>query len=202
MTNHQINAVMIQYDQAPEYRFAYLGAVCVNFVEQIPRFRSYDVSRDLSRGKTRLGMIVNLDVCGGTGTHWVALFCQLDPRDRANFGATFFDSAGNDPPDQVQRFVASLKGQIEQRFPGTTFRLSWDGRRRQFGDSECGMFCINFLVDCIHTCVTGRRVEDVDVGDDDRSFRSRSVHFRASPAKKLGSKSARATRVKTDRETR
>ena len=192
MTNHQINAVMVQYDHASEYHFAYLGAVCIDFCEQVRHLRSFDVRSALSRGKTMLGVIVNLDVCGGTGTHWVALFCQLDPRDRANFGARFFDSAGKGPPVQIRRFAESLKKQVELIYPGTSFDLSWDGRRRQFGDSECGMFCINFLVDCIRVCVTGKRVEDVDVGDDDCSFRSRSVHFRPSPAKKLGSRAQRA----------
>jgi len=102
------------------------------------------------QGKTHLGFIYNLDPSNKGGSHWIASFTDIP-----GHKSYYFDSYGFKPPPQIARFLRSLTLQ------DPTMKLQYNARRFQYGDTECGVYCLYFLI---------RMLE----GDDFRKFCKRA----------------------------
>jgi hypothetical protein len=88
-----------------------------------------------SHGKTKLGFVYNLDPSNKSGSHWIASFTDIPAHK-----TYYFDSYGMKPPSQIARFMRSLTLQDPQ------MKLGYNAIRFQLGDSECGMYCLYFLI--------------------------------------------------------
>jgi hypothetical protein len=73
-------------------------------------------------------LILNTDHSSGNGTHWVSLFIK-------NGVAYYFDSYGNEPPEEVERYC---KG--ENRFYNT-FQI----QQNDLNPVMCGHYCVYML---------------------------------------------------------
>jgi len=89
----------------------------------------------LSQGKTKLGFVYNLDPSNKGGSHWIASFTDI-PGHRTYY----FDSYGMKPPPQIARFMRSLTLQ------DPLMKLEFNARRFQYGETECGMYSLYFLI--------------------------------------------------------
>jgi hypothetical protein len=98
-------------------------------------FCTVDLKREKAKGIRTIGAVFNLDPHDKNGSHWVACCILLDTK-----AIYYFDSYGLPPPPQVSRFMRSFILQDA----GLT--LKYNGRRFQFGNSECGMYCMYFLI--------------------------------------------------------
>ena len=101
----------------------------------IDEFCHVDLKKEKSAGIRTIGAVFNLDPHTKNGSHWIACCLLLDER-----AIYYFDSYGLPPPAQVSRFMRSFILQDA----GLT--LKYNGRRFQFGNSECGMYCMYFLI--------------------------------------------------------
>lgn len=101
-------------------------------------------------GKAHLGFIYNLDPSDKGGSHWIASFTDIP-----GHKSYYFDSYGFKPPPQIARFLRSLTLQDPR------MKLQYNARRFQYGDTECGVYCLYFLI---------RMLE----GDDFRKFCKRA----------------------------
>lgn len=88
-----------------------------------------------AQGKTKLGFVYNLDPSNKGGSHWIASFTDI-PGHRTYY----FDSYGMKPPPQIARFMRSLTLQDPK------MKLRYNSRRFQYGNSECGMYSLYFLI--------------------------------------------------------
>lgn len=154
--------VMRQY-AATSKTFAFLGVFPVNFSER--RGSGSCVSRQLcdvpdllrrlrAQGKTEFGAVFNLDRHDQSGSHWVALYCGLDPARRI-YGPCFYDSVGKQPPPTVAELMDALKREMEKESPAAgparrAFRRKVNRHRRQFRNTECGVFAMLFIIMCMH----------------------------------------------------
>jgi hypothetical protein len=86
-------------------------------------------------GKTHLGFIYNLDPSNKGGSHWIASFTDIP-----GHKSYYFDSYGFKPPAEIARFLRSLTLQ------DPTMKLQYNARRFQYGDTECGVYCLYFLI--------------------------------------------------------
>jgi hypothetical protein len=86
-------------------------------------------------GKTKLGFVYNLDPSNKSGSHWIASFTDI-PAGRTYY----FDSYGMRPPRQIARFMRFLT------VHGLNMKLEYNAVRFQHGDTECGMYCLYFLI--------------------------------------------------------
>jgi hypothetical protein len=91
--------------------------------------QSYD------RGKKRIGIIYNLDPHYKNGSHWVANYIDIPTKT-----VYYFDSYGYPPPAQIRKFMQWLTIQEP------SMKLAFNGRRFQYRDSECGMYCLYFII--------------------------------------------------------
>ena len=90
------------------------------------------------QGKTMLGFVYNLDPSNKGGSHWIASFTDIP-----GHKTYYFDSYGMKAPPQIARFMRSLTLQ------DPSMKLAYNARRFQYGDSECGMYCLEFLINML-----------------------------------------------------
>jgi len=138
-----IEDVMKQYEQA-ESNFEFIGPVPIDFDKKIGLWGKCIVDelcklnlKDMAaKGKTKIGIIYNLDPHDKPGSHWVCSFVDIDAKK-----AYYFDSYGYEPPDEVVRFLERCKEQ------GCT-DVYYNDIRHQRKGSECGMYCL-FCIICL-----------------------------------------------------
>ncbi len=145
LNSDDIQNVMKQYEEAhPESHF--LGVVPIDFsapdpyVKGVkkcmnPQFCNINIREMKANGIKYIGAVFNLDPHFKGGSHWVAV-CINIPKN----GIYYFDSYGMEPPEQVATFMRSFLVQ------NPNFKLSSNGNRFQYGNSECGMYSCFFLI--------------------------------------------------------
>jgi hypothetical protein len=93
------------------------------------------VQKARADGVTAIGIVYNLDPHFKSGSHWVANYVDLK-----NKRCLYFDSYGMKPPQQIEKFMSWLTTQDPD------MELSYNARRLQFKNTECGMYCLYFII--------------------------------------------------------
>lgn len=164
-----INDVLKQY-HSKYSDFIFLGAVPYDFLElPILGLHHNDIFETYhEKNKTKLGLIINLDTHNLPGSHWVALYCDLN-----NHHIYFFDSVGKKPGKRIRKFINRIVKYIyAKKNPKKTLDINnviksiknnktennqdiqklneidirYNYIQHQFADSECGVYSINFIV--------------------------------------------------------
>ena len=186
LSTDDIDRVMRQYEeQYPSFKF--LGTFPIDFDTRtlFGRRCIADEMCNLSvkrlndvEQKTQFGAVLNLDKHNQRGSHWVAVYGTSDASS-PNFGVHYFDSVGRKAPAEVARFqariasqIAALSGKDIADVPITT-RVE----KRQFKNTECGVFSMYFLVCCMSGKMTVKDIVHA-MGSDDLIHRLRFVFFR------------------------
>lgn len=161
LSNFDIEAVMRQYQDDKLNHFKFLGVYPLDFAAKdffgtclFQEICALDIAKIAkSRNKVKyIGMVTNLDYHHQDGSHWTALFACIDPKSPC-FGAYYYDSvAPSKPPAEIANFMNVLKSQAEtyaKSVPGgenAVFNINHNRRRHQYGNSECGLFSMAFLI--------------------------------------------------------
>ena len=143
-----ITDVIKQYEEVyPDFKF--FGANPIDFSAPNPYKKNalekkeclqdeickLNLKEMVAKGKTKLGFVYNLDPSNKNGSHWIASYTDI-PAHRSYY----FDSYGYEAPPQIARFLRSLTLQ------DPSMKLQYNARRFQYGDTECGMYCLYFLI--------------------------------------------------------
>lgn len=152
LNTFDIEDVMCQYTDANS-SFEFLGVFPVDF--NTPRgdtcisHKLCNVPKLLSdlkaRGKTEFGVVINLDRHDQSGSHWVAVYACFDAK-RKVCGIHYYDSVGNMPPPSVRKFMKDVKALTHCE----KFHKKVNKDRRQYKNSECGVFSMLFIIMCMH----------------------------------------------------
>lgn len=154
LSSLDIEDVMRQYEEA-DRSFKFLGVVPIDFSSPAPgpaidrvvgagltclaqEYCTVDLKAERARGIRTIGCVFNLDPSTKDGSHWVASAIILKPR--GGGAIYYFDSYGEQPPAQVAHFMRALKLQ------DPALELKYNGRRFQYGGSECGMYSMYFVI--------------------------------------------------------
>ena len=145
LSSDEITNVMKQYQRVfPE--FLYIGPSPSDFYfmengkcawEELCRLNVIT----LDRRKTKIGIVFNLDVHDGPGTHWVGVFI-----DRTKKIMYYFDSTG----EEIHANISKLYDKIKQQ-DGAYKLIQNSPTEHQFGNTECGMYTLFFMVIMIQT---------------------------------------------------
>jgi len=143
LNTFDINQVMEQYEyKYPEFKF--LGAVPADF-EEISYYGIKDLDFDtlINKNKTKIGVILNLDEHDKPGSHWVGLYADIK-----NGIVYFSDSYGENPKEPFRKFMRKISRYAKNKFniPEKDLIVDHNKKRHQFGNSECGMFSLNFII--------------------------------------------------------
>lgn len=157
LTNYDIEAVMRQYQDDKDLKFKFLGVYPIDFEGKTgfgtclySEMCNLDITVYASRGYKYIGMVTNLDRHDQDGSHWTALFMCVDYT-MPCFGAYYYDSVSNPPPPDMKRFMEKVKTQMEayalkKSKQPIQFRLEYNRVRHQYGNSECGLFSMGYII--------------------------------------------------------
>jgi len=160
-----IRNVMNQYEtKYPEFEF--VGPVPMDFdtklgfgqcvVDELCKVKLENL---MAKGDTKLGVIFNLDKHTQSGSHWVAMYCDV------NGGFIgYWDSYGMKPSPEVVVLMDRLKKQAKEL--GHNLEIKINKIRHQYKNSECGVYCIYFIT----SLLDGKNFDEVVkniISDDD-----------------------------------
>lgn len=148
--------VMEQYEEL--YKdFKFLGAVPLDFdkldgTDGTPRLPVHGTSIALSNldyskleemGKTKFGIIFNLDKHNEPGSHWNGAYIDLD-----RGLVLFFDSYGTKPPPEIRKFMRAARRYMinNRKMDDKDITCTYSEKRHQFGNSECGVYSMVFII--------------------------------------------------------
>ena len=192
LSTTDINGVVEQYQQKNK-NFLFLGAVPADFEEisvlGIDKLNFDDLQKE---GKTKIGMVINLDEHWKSGSHWVALYTDLEKGQ-----IYYFDSFAKKPYKRTRKFInkilkhlyknkfnkdIKINSVIEKLKDNKTinelnnFDIRYNTIQHQFNNSECGVYSINFIV----RLVGGESFDDItkNITKDDKMTECRKTYFR------------------------
>lgn len=112
------------------------------------------------KGYHQLGLVFNTDKSTGPGQHWFAVFCDLRP-DLVYPRMTYFDSYAHKPEPEIQTLMKRWKTQWDAtHIHSKPMRLTYNGTRHQFEDSECGLYSLYFHYCCLLGIPMETRIPD------------------------------------------
>lgn len=132
--------IMKQYEMVYP-NFVFLGAVPLD-CDEYQGCVLYNIDYDtfLSQGKTRFGVVFNLDKFGQPGSHWVALYMSIDEAE-----ISFTDSTGNPPNKIIKRVINDFNKFYQSKFRAKPI-YNVNHVAYQKDKSECGVYSCNFLI--------------------------------------------------------
>lgn len=159
LSTDDIVAVLKQYEDA--YKdFRFLGVHPINFEEE--KYSGVCIGRSIcnvndlmynnkKNGIKQFGIVFNLDRHDQGGSHWVCIYCGLDPTKRT-YGIYYYDSIAMFPRIEFQNFMTKIQSYVYKNIMSRDekpFPKQINKDRRQFKTTECGMFCMLFIIACI-----------------------------------------------------
>jgi hypothetical protein len=196
LSTTDINSVISQYQE--KYKnFLFLGAVPADF-EDLPVLGISNLNfEDLEKeGKTKIGLVINLDDHTQGGSHWVGLFTDLQKNQ-----IYYFDSFAKKPSNKTRKFVNRILKYLYKKEYNKTVRINkllhvlkgkdqdsklsndlkkFDVRyntvQHQLNNSECGVYSTNFII----RSVAGESFDEItqNINRDDKINKCRGVYFR------------------------
>lgn len=201
LSTSNINDVINQYENKHN-DFVFLGALPNDF-QELPILGLSDIDFDdfLTEGKTKIGLVINLDTHDKKGSHWVALYTDLIKNQ-----IYYFDSLGNKPGPRIKKFnnkilnylykkkydkelhvgglLKTIKNNKKQSSKYITllsdklndFDIRYNNIEHQQENSECGVYSINFII----RAVKGESFDSItkNVTTDEEINECRKVYFR------------------------
>lgn len=157
LNTYDILRVMKQYEKKYD-DFKFLGVVPSDCPTKIHCELSNLDIKSLKKNKiNKIGLVYNLDVSSGPGTHWVAVYI-----DNKNNEINYYDSYGSEPIKLINDFIFNLKKKYSQL--GYNPTIIYNDKRHQYGGSECGMYSINFLLERLNNVnmfqIYNRKISD------------------------------------------
>ena len=187
LSTNDINSVLEQYHNVHD-DFVFLGAVPYDFEDlAVLEINSLNFSELERLNKKKIGMVINLDEHYKSGSHWVALYINLEKNQ-----IYYFDSVGKLPGRRIKKFINRIvkylykkkyndKININNLFKyfrkrknsdnnnlikdnkylnnllNDNFDIKYNNIQHQFKNSECGVYSINFII----RLISGENFNDI-----------------------------------------
>jgi hypothetical protein len=132
----------------------------------------FNLGEQMKKGKTKIGIIFNLDPHYKSGSHWVSLFINLKKKQ-----IFYFDSNGDTIPDQIMKFVVKISDQGRNLRPKVLCEFDQNHPiEHQYGETECGVYSIFFIVHMLEDKITNHYLK-THVLKDEYMHKFRKVFF-------------------------
>lgn len=109
LSNYDIMDVMKQYEEKSD--FIFFGPTPIDFDSRLTfnvcvneALCSLNIRNVYKKGKKKIGVIFNLDPHTKSGSHWTALFVDME-----SGGVYYFDSYGIEPPKEVKKLMNKIR---------------------------------------------------------------------------------------------
>ena len=175
LSSVDIKRVMKQYEEKYN-NFSFIGPSPIDFEEKYenscvwPELCNFSVNKCFKDKNTKIGFIFNTDPHYKSGSHWIALFLDLDKKK-----IFFFDSNGNKEPPEITKLINKITIQCNN----LNIKLKYDsnvGFRHQKQNTECGMYCLCFIINILDK-KTGFNFYKTKVIPDTIMIKLRKIYF-------------------------
>jgi hypothetical protein len=149
LSSLDIEKVMKQYEHVHK-NFTFLGPSPIDFDSNTlygecvwDELCHFNLHRLIKKGKTKIGIVFNLDEHWKGGSHWVSLY--IDTKKKV---ICYFDSAGDDIPKEID----ILKDRIITQGKSLGIKFRFDKNfpiEHQYENTECGVYSIYFITEMI-----------------------------------------------------
>ncbi len=131
-----------------------------------------DIEKLMKKGKNKIGIIFNTDPDYKPGQHWISMFINL--KKKIIF---FFDSTGDEAPKEVMVLVKRIQEQGKNMTPPLDIKFdSNQGVEHQYGNTECGIYSIYFIVHMLEDKMTEHYLK-THILKDEYMQKFRKVYF-------------------------
>ena len=162
LNTYDIYYVMKQYEKANS-DFIFLGPVPSDCPVSIHcELSKLDLMKLKKQGIYKIGIIYNLDLSSGPGTHWVAMYI-----DNKNNEINYYDSYGSKSRALIEKFVGNLIKQYNEN--KMNHIVIYNDKRHQYGSSECGVYSMNFILERLHG-TTMYDISQMDIPDEKMNY--------------------------------
>ncbi len=156
LSSIDIMKVMKQYEKAYKC-FDFIGPSPINFDTKKlygecvwEELCNFNLEKIIKNGKTKIGIIFNTDPDYKPGQHWISMFINIKKKT-----IFFFDSTGDPAPKEVEKLIERIKEQGLALQPSINFKVdSNEGIEHQYGNTECGIYSLFFIVHMLEDKVT------------------------------------------------
>tara|TARA_B100002051_G_C16692703_1_gene616427 strand:+ start:146 stop:1036 length:891 start_codon:yes stop_codon:yes gene_type:complete len=165
LTSIDILEVMKQYERTYKC-FDFIGPSPIDYDKHIAygecvweELCEFSLKKQLKEGKTKIGIVFNLDPHNKPGSHWVAMFIHTKKKE-----IYYLDSYGEKIPRQIKKFAKKVQKQSLKIGDKKEYKLIENKRRHQFSESECGMYSLYFIIQMLKGTTfkkfTSKRIKD------------------------------------------
>jgi hypothetical protein len=148
LSSIDIMNVMKQYEKAYKC-FEFIGPSPIDFDTRKlygecvwDELCNFSLKDQIKNKKTKIGIIFNTDPHNKPGQHWISMFINIKTKQ-----IFFFDSTGDPPSVQIKDLIYRIKEQGLSLNPKIVFSVdSNEGIEHQYGTTECGIYCLYFIV--------------------------------------------------------
>jgi hypothetical protein len=178
LSSVDISEVMKQYERTYKC-FEFIGPSPIDFDSKKMRGQcvweelcNFNLNEQIKRGKTKIGIIFNTHPHYKSGEHWISLFINIKKGE-----IYFFDSAGNQVPSRIQKFVDRIKQQGLKLSKPIVFNFDQNyPTEHQYKNTECGIYSIFFIVHMLEDKITGQYLKS-HILKDEYMEKFRKVYF-------------------------
>lgn len=151
-----ILSVMRQYER--KYKcFEFLGPSPIDFDKHEldgkcvwDELCKFNLKEQISKGKTKIGIIFNTDPHDASGEHWISMFINIKKGE-----IFFFDSVGTSIPAEIKTLVDRIIAEGAKLSPSINFKFDQNYPvEHQYGNTECGIYSLYFLVHMLEDKIT------------------------------------------------
>ena len=177
LNSNDIKKVMRQYEKSFD-TFKFIGPSPIDYdsdnyyqrgVCVWPELCNFSLLNHIKKNVNMIGFIFNLDKHTEGGSHWCAMFLDLNKSD-----LYYFDSYGNTIDENMNRLGETILQQgLECNKPLNFIKLK---NVHQKKNSECGVYCLYFISSLLTKKHDYLHFENNRISDDD-IFKYRSVFF-------------------------
>jgi hypothetical protein len=139
-----IESVMKQYEDK-YHDFKFIGPVPIDFDYEysvgkciVNELCHLSIKKLIENKIKKVGIIYNLDPHDKPGSHWVAMYLDLNKKN-----VYYFDSYGTKPPTEVEKLIERIQEQGKEL--GFEIKYEYNMTRHQYQNSECGVYSIYFI---------------------------------------------------------
>ncbi len=137
--------VMNQYEKKYKF-FEFLGPSPIDFDKKLSygecvwnELCNFSLKHLLSKNKTHIGIIFNLDPHYKSGSHWVSLFINV-PKKYIHY----YDSTGEKQPKELSLLMNKIKHQAN--ILNIHLKQYVNKTEHQMHNTECGMYSLYFII--------------------------------------------------------
>jgi len=149
LSSVDIIKVMSQYEKKYK-KFSFIGPSPIDFDDKKlfgtcvwERLCKFDLSKYIKKKKSKIGIIFNMDPHYKDGSHWIALFVDIEK----NF-IFYFDSNGDKIPKRIKVLADRIIEQGHKLNINLKFMTN-EGKEHQKKDGQCGIYSLYFIIELL-----------------------------------------------------